>query len=115
MENTNTKSGKFIITISATTFKSEIVSESFYLDEISDDIQSACMAIFQENNRYEQSLSNFETEVIDINKLYSDFHVDKAEKERIKSVLYNIERAKKDIKEKERKEYLRLKKKFENN
>lgn len=106
------KSGKFIVAVSATDFKSEIVSEEFYVCEISDDIIKACEAILKDEYSC-YSLSNFETNVVDIETLYKNFSENKYQRRKIDSVVYNMKRAKREIEEKERQEYLRLKKKFE--
>lgn len=87
--------GKFIVVVSGTDRKGEIISNTHYLSSCTSDIEDACRQIYEEEwSRY--SPVNIEVKVIDIDNMYHNFIIDKNIQERIGHIIYNNKRKKSD-------------------
>lgn len=105
--------GKYIVTISGTNRKCEIISETFYLDNAEYETIEACKIVYAEMwDCY--SLTNIEINIQDIDKLYNTFKAREQDMERIKHVIYRLKEEENKRIEKEKALLISLKNKYPN-
>lgn len=83
--------GKYIVTVNGTDRKSEIISETYFVNQYNDEIKEACISIYEEEwSCY--SPVNIEVKVIDVEKMYKNFKTDEIMMRKIESKIYNKKR-----------------------
>jgi hypothetical protein len=80
--------GKYIVTISGTDRKNEIISETYQLNKWSEDIKSAVIEIYNEEWSY-YSPYNIEVNVTDLEAALLNFKCDNKITQRIENKIYN--------------------------
>lgn len=83
--------GKYIVTVSGTDRKSEIISKTYFVNKYNDEVKEACISIYKEEwSCY--SPVNIEVNVIDVEKMYNNFKVDDKMMRKIECEIYNKKR-----------------------
>jgi hypothetical protein len=83
--------GKYIVTVNGTDRKSEIISETYFVNQYNDEVKEACISIYEEEWSY-YSPTNIEVKVIDVEKMYQNFKIDEVMIRKIESKIYNKKR-----------------------
>ena len=88
--------GRYLVTVSGTDRKSEIISEVYRLSKYNDEVENACKTIYErEWISYEPT--NIEIDVLDVDNLYKSFKVDEKMERVIEHEIYNKKRSRSDL------------------
>ena len=103
--------GKYIVRISGTDRKSEIITETYYLNDWSEEIKTSLIEIYEEQWSH-YSPYNIEVDVTDLESIYRTFKTDEKVMRQIESKSYNRRREEAERKHNEIELLNRLKEKY---